>query len=743
MTASRPSVTAWLAVLAAAVFALDVTLTPGWVPGLLYAPLLLLTLPLSSPRAPLALAAVCTALLLLGLFWPPADRPFWPALGNRSLGLATLWAAAVVLARYRWALPVRRAVSARPDGPGDGPARSTPGAETPEIPRDEAALQEHNALFRTMADAAPVLIWAAGADGGCTYFNRSWLDFTGRTLEQELGDGWAEGVHPEDRGRCVAAYRAAFDARAPFELEYRLRRADGAYRWILDRGAPRMLPDGGFAGYVGSAIDITDRRRAEEELRMSETLLKQFVERAPAAVAMFDADMRYLLASRRWLADYGVGDEPIVGRRFEEVSPEIPDRWKAVHRRALAGAVERCEEDLFMRKDGSLHWLRWEVRPWWKADGAVGGLVMFSEVITERKRAQEALHESEERFRQFAEHSHDGIWIGDYRALRLDYVNPAYQALWGRPTASLVVDPTSFLEAVHPEDRPRAAAMVRERMQGRAEAMDYRILGPSDTVRWVRDRAFLIRNAEGAVHRIAGIIEDITDRKLAEEQLQRTTERLRALTAHLETVRKEERTRIARELHDEFAQRLTCFKLDMAWLAARLPEGSEARGLPAKLKHMAAMADESIAAIRKLVAELRPPVLDHLDLMAALEWLARDFQTRTGVACEFSCRPDDLTLDEARTIAVFRIVQEALTNVARHAEATRVTVLVEHGDGTLRLAVEDNGRGIAEDRIVGAASFGLLGMRERVTLLGGEIAVRRRPERGTAVTVRLPLEGRP
>jgi len=127
-------------------------------------------------------------------------------------------------------------------------------------------LRESEERFRNMADTAPVMIWVAGLDKLCTFFNKVWLEYTGRTEAQELGDGWAEGVHPDDRDRCVATYFAAFDARRPFRMEYRLRRADGEYRWFLDEGVPRFTPGGIFAGYIGSCIDVTESRRASEEL---------------------------------------------------------------------------------------------------------------------------------------------------------------------------------------------------------------------------------------------------------------------------------------------------------------------------------------------------------------------------------------------------------------------------------------------------------------------------------------------
>ena len=143
--------------------------------------------------------------------------------------------------------------------------------------RVEQALRESEERFRTLADATPVLIWGSATDKGCNYFNKQWLDFTGRTIEQEMGDGWSQGVHPDDWERCSATYVTAFNARTPFTMEYRLKRHDGEYRWVMDTGVPRFTPDGTFSGYIGSCIDITDRKRTEEELRESDRRKEEFL----------------------------------------------------------------------------------------------------------------------------------------------------------------------------------------------------------------------------------------------------------------------------------------------------------------------------------------------------------------------------------------------------------------------------------------------------------------------------------
>ena len=232
------------------------------------------------------------------------------------------------------------------------------------------------------------------------------------------------------------------------------------------------------------------------------------------------------------------------------------------------------------------------------------------------------------------------------------------------------------------------------------------------------------------------------EHKQAEDKLMQLTEQLRALTGHLQTVREEERTRIARELHDELGQRLICLKMDVFWLSKRLRGPGQienASPVPEKTRSMTALIDESIVAIQRLISELRPTVLDHLGLAAALEWQAGEFQQRTGITCGFVCPLQRVPLDPGGTTALFRIVQEALTNVMRHAKATSVAIRLEEDGDALRLAVEDNGRGIMDQEAVEPSSFWILSMRERIALLGGTITFQGRPNQGTTITAHIPL----
>lgn len=241
----------------------------------------------------------------------------------------------------------------------------------------------------------------------------------------------------------------------------------------------------------------------------------------------------------------------------------------------------------------------------------------------------------------------------------------------------------------------------------------------------------------GQIEYFSTIARDISERKQAEEDLRKSREQLRALAAHLESVREEERSAIAKEVHDELGQGMTGLKIDLAWVASRLPEAKPV--LREKVSETLTRLDDMIRVVRRLTEELRPSLLDVLGLVEAIEWQAQEFRARTGLECAVAAEEGIPPLGGAQATALFRICQEALTNVARHAHASRVTIRLEEDADHLTLAVEDNGKGITQQEIVKGSSLGLLRMRERALLLSGGFAVVGRPGGGTTVTVRIPL----
>ena len=242
--------------------------------------------------------------------------------------------------------------------------------------------------------------------------------------------------------------------------------------------------------------------------------------------------------------------------------------------------------------------------------------------------------------------------------------------------------------------------------------------------------------------KVFGATQDVTELKHAEEKLKATTEQLRALSAKLQSAKEEEGIRIARELHDELGSALTSLKWNLEKIHITLSDPEEALKVPASQREIQAMMsliDSTINAVRRISSELRPSVLYDIGLAEAIDWQAQQFQARTGIICHCDCSLENAGPNREQSTAVFRIFQEALTNVLRHAQATKIDIRIKQEDGQFVLTVSDNGRGITEAEKSDALSLGLLGMKERARLVGGEIDIARSEEGGTVITVQLPI----
>jgi len=457
------------------------------------------------------------------------------------------------------------------------------------------------------------MIWLSRPDGSRTFFNRAWLDFTGRTLADQLGAGWARRVHHDDRAQCVAKYAAAVAARQRFDLEYRLRRADGEFRWVIDLGAPHYGAHHKLLGYIGSCVDITDRKRAELALRASET-----------------------------------------------------------------------------------------------------------------------------RFRLLAENAHDMIYR--YRvqpAFGMDYLSPAATAMTGHAPEEFSADPELPFRIIHPDDRAKAQLM-RQDPEGFREPVILRWVHADGRIVHIEHRNTPVYDGQGRLVAIEGIGRDVTEQVAIEHRLRDSEAHMRRLAANLELAREQERANVSRELHDELGQTLTAVKIELARVARELLKQGIGHESLDRLQSIIGGVDLATETVRRLAAALRPPALDHLGLVAAIELEAAAVSRRTGLRCRVvgNRRADNLNPQQAT--ALFRIVQEALTNVVRHASASAVSIWINGSTRATSLKIQDNGVGMTNGQQNGAGGIGLLGMRERTEQIAGTLTITSRPGRGTAIRVVAP-----
>jgi PAS domain S-box-containing protein len=369
-----------------------------------------------------------------------------------------------------------------------------------------------------------------------------------------------------------------------------------------------------------------------------------------------------------------------------------------------------------------------------------------------------ALWMSERRYRTIVDTAQEGIWLVDAQG-KTSYVNQRLADMLGYTAQELLG--RSVFDFMQGDARSRAEQNFARQRQGgkeQKEQYDFHFRREDGSDLWTIVSSNSLLDDKGQFCGSLAMVADITDRKKSEQNLAMSHEQLRDLAARLESVQEQERTRIAREIHDELGQSLTALKIDLSCLDRSLLEpGNTETGeagpvspteptllLRDRIKAMSQRLDSTIETVQEIATQLRPGVLDDLGLEAAIEWLSWDFQERTGIQCEFVCHLPDRESDgdEERgrevSTALFRIAQEALTNVTRHAEAGHVTIKLKQEDRDLTLQVEDNGRGIAQSEITNVKSLGLLGMRERARLLGGQLKIQGSEGQGTTVFVRIP-----
>ena len=360
------------------------------------------------------------------------------------------------------------------------------------------------------------------------------------------------------------------------------------------------------------------------------------------------------------------------------------------------------------------------------------------EMALYRHKLRNMLKESEERYNALFDRSLSYVYVHDFNGQFIDANAAALKALGYKRKEMLALNFASLLD----ESRlTKAIKSLQEiiRSGHQKKPDEYKLKRKDGRYIWVETEGSLIYK-DGKPFAVQGIARDITAKKMAEEALRKSEEQLRNLATHIQSVREEERTAVAREIHDELGQALTAIKMDLSWLDKKMP--AEHIPLFKKTKEMSALIDSTIQTVQRISAELRPGLLDDIGLLAAVEWQAEEFQKRTDISCDLSVSSQDITVDQDRSTAVFRIFQETLTNITRHAHASQVKVSLVKKNNTLELKVKDNGRGIIEEKISNPKSLGLMGIQERVHSLDGKIHIRGIPNKGTTVTVSIPLPKR-
>jgi len=566
-------------------------------------------------------------------------------------------------------------------------------------------------------------------------FNIYGIDRAGFVASYE---GFLSRVHPDDVEQTTAVIRQAVEDITPFIYDHRVVRPDGDVRMLHTRG--EVMPDGnGKAGrLIGSCWDVTDRWHATERLEHTVSTLTATLEATADGILVGDRQGQVSALNRRFLAlwrlpsDIGPGAD--IRALAERVRDQLVDPDDFMARVGeLYGDAQKESRDILRFKDGRVY--ERHSTPQRLPSGAICGRVCSFRDVTQRERLLESLEarraEAEAARRQYEtilERISDGFAALD-RSWRFTYVNSAGGQMLGRNAADLI---GKHVWTEFPDQRREKFQATYERSLDEQRPIQLRELYPPWN-RWFDNRVY--PSPEG----ISVFFTDVTKEVEAQQELRATNEQLRALAARLDAIREEERRVMAREIHDQIGQALTALKLDVGWLRSHLDgAGAAAAVVQERAQAMDALVDQTLETARRVSSMLRPAILDDIGLAAAITWQARDFQQRTGVPCDLELPPDGPLVPPATGLSLFRIVQEALTNVTRHAKATHVHIELTVDPQNAVLTVADDGRGVTAEELERPTSLGIIGIRERALAVGGDVRFSGIAGRGTTLTVRVP-----
>jgi PAS domain S-box-containing protein len=562
---------------------------------------------------------------------------------------------------------------------------------------------------------------------------------------------WLSTVHPKDRDRVRAYHENLLRGTGQGEAEFRIIWPDGSVHWVVSKAKMYFDAAGQASRAIGINLDVTHLRQAEQGRLESEQRYSNLFRTMSQAVFYLNGEGLIFSANLAAEKLFGLSIEEARGRRRSELhwratredgTPTSSDEIPSMVALRTGSEVHDVVLRIWNARTDEPHWVSFDAMPRFRAGETKPCEVqVICHDLTAQVEAAALLRASEERSRLLIEHGMEVIGVIDAAATLL-YVSPSVERVFGYPPDLLIG--TNATEYLHPDDWPAVQESIRGILlspSGAAVTLHIRLRHRDGEWRSVESAAANCLHVE-ALRGIVVNLRDITESQRYQEQLRISRDQLRQLAARVESAREEERARISREVHDEFGQMLSLLKLDFDNLASlHRPTRAKARAeFDQRVAAIIRGIDLSMNTVRRIAAELRPAVFEDLGLAAALNWQLQEFESRTGIRCRRRGLSHSAGLAAEPSLAVFRIFQEILTNVIRHANATTLAVAVETEGDWFTLCVSDNGKGFDPKLLSSSRSLGLLGMRERASLHGGTIEWSGRRNGGTTVTVRMPAE---
>jgi PAS domain S-box-containing protein len=621
--------------------------------------------------------------------------------------------------------------------------------------RAENLLRESEQRFRDLADSAPVMIWVIGPDKRATFFNKYCLDFTGHTMEEKLGDGWITGLHPEDRERFMGVYSSSIDARWEFNSIFRLRRADGKYRWVLFTGVPRFAA-GVFSGYIGSCVDVADQKIVEEQLRANEARLKDAQRLAKVGSWERHIADDSIYWSDEMLQILGLPNAPPVDFQsfLNYVHPRDREKIIEADRKIRSGIASLEVEYRITKPSGSVRFVRSIVEAIRNDQGAVVRIAGAIQDVTEQVMARELLRESEKHLKNAERLAHLGHWQWDMRANRISGSEEMF-LIFGKPQ-NYVPSYEQFLQDLVPQDRERVERLIRGSIEKKiGYSTEYQIALPSGELRAISCICEVLLDEEGLPARMFGTCQDVTDQRQAEVSLRRSLDQI----AHLNRVAAmgELTAALAHELNQPLAAILSNAQAAGRFLGGESPDLVQVGECLTDIVADDKRAAEVINRLRSLLkkGEYQPSLVDLNEVVSEAMRLVGNDALLRQVSVKFEPLPGlpPVLGDRIQLYQVaLNLIMNGLDAVAERSPRDRWVLVrtTEVDGGGVELTVEDSGNGVAASDLArvfepffttkrDGLGMGLSISRSIVQAHGGKIWAENRAGRGAMFHCMLPV----
>jgi PAS domain S-box-containing protein len=570
-------------------------------------------------------------------------------------------------------------------------------------------------------------------NGKYTFVNNEFARIHEYQPGELVGIDVLELIHPDDRETIKNITQVNPKGKvAPNRYEVRRLKKDGTTIWcemvitsIEYQGKPAIM---------GNILDITRRKLAEAALKESEEFNSSLLANSPNPILVHNPDTSIIYANRAFEELTCFSAKDIVGQ-------EAPHKWwtnetgckTKLDLQNILTKRKTSIEEVFQTKDGKNILVEINSRPI-KIKGEIKYLLSNWVDIMARKQSEKALRDSESFNSSLLNNSPNPILVINPDT-SIKYVSPSLEELTGFTSKELIGKkiPYPWWPEENTQQHLNEFITFFHKGEGTVEKVFHKKNGERF---WAHVSLIPIKESSEIKYHLSNWV-DITERKKTEDRLAKLNEELRNLSAHLETIRESERERISREIHDELGQALASLKMDVCWLTDNL--GHKQEPLRELTVSMAKRIDVTVQTVKRICMDLRPKLLDDIGLGGTVEWLTQEFEEATQIKCNVKCRLDEELLDSNRTTTIFRILQEALTNIYRHSNATKVSITLKKYRNKVFLKVCDNGKGITQEQLCSPKSFGLIGIRERVHFLGGDVKIHGTSGIGTNLIIRIPL----